>query len=793
MRILKVALFLLLALLVSLLAVRLLYINQLAAFVLQKAGAEEVSVHVSEFDFTQLSLDDLTASFLLADGAKLSVQLTDISLQYSLQQLLTMGRCERLSIDAMEISRFPVTVKKTALPLQLPKEIVLLEDDLRRRLPLRELQINQLMFHGAFPSPLREKPAQLIVSHKDTAIQAGIVMEAEAGSTLKVGLQSPDSRRGTATLVVQQAGVEQLQAKVSLEPENFSGRLALQLEGMRELMLQLPDFPELPQSGGSLLLDVDIPLPFHTERTFSGTAQLVDPVFSGLKVAAAELQFAGGLKDGAIVLDAGSRFDAINISTGTIGLERLSLDISGKLRQTKEQLLFEFSDQQKLEIRGVATEKVQLSDINVQLDNSLHLLLHNSAWSVAAANLTMDPLQIQEDDRSYSFGAMNWNSFELKKAASGPELMADITIPTALFERQDQQLSLKDLSGRFRFREKKISGQLQLAPERIPARVEVAFQHDLLHGDGSFTMETTEQLNLYGEEMHLSSLFSSWPFPFDLDGGEIFCRADGSWQSPNKIELSASVSLTRGDGYLKGFLFDGLELRQDLVLLPQLRSKSEGSVALDHLEGGIDVYDVQALLSVSPSEFGPLPQLQVNTFRASLFEGSIASSAIEYDLNQPDSRFTVDIKEINLGKLVSLIKMDPLFVSGSISGSIPVTIKGGNFSVESGELHSEEPGGEIRYTPGETNQTGITRYALKAVEELHYKTLRATANYMPSGQLDLDIALKGNSPGLDSNRPVHLNIHAEQNLPTLLQSLRSSKGLTEELDKRVKQHYNKKE
>ena len=87
------------------------------------------------------------------------------------------------------------------------------------------------------------------------------------------------------------------------------------------------------------------------------------------------------------------------------------------------------------------------------------------------------------------------------------------------------------------------------------------------------------------------------------------------------------------------------------------------------------------------------------------------------------------------------------------------------------------------------NQSGITGYALKAVEDFRYNSLKTTARYAPDGQLDLDISLEGTSPKLAADRPVHLNIHAEQNLPALMQSLRFSKGLTEELDKRVKQHY----
>ena len=184
-----------------------------------------------------------------------------------------------------------------------------------------------------------------------------------------------------------------------------------------------------------------------------------------------------------------------------------------------------------------------------------------------------------------------------------------------------------------------------------------------------------------------------------------------------------------------------------------------------------------------------MPQVQINDFITSAFNGIISCPEILYDLNQPDSYFVVNIKRIDLGALVNLMQKNDLHVSGRVSGTIPVTVKGKDISVDDGLLYNEPPGGEIRYTPVNMNQSGITGYALKAVEDFRYNSLKTTARYAPDGQLDLDISLEGTSPKLAAGRLVHLNIHAEQNLPALIQSLRFSKGLTEELDKRVKQHY----
>ena len=265
--------------------------------------------------------------------------------------------------------------------------------------------------------------------------------------------------------------------------------------------------------------------------------------------------------------------------------------------------------------------------------------------------------------------------------------------------------------------------------------------------------------------------------------------AKGSWTPGKKTQLDLSLTLQQGSGFYKQFLFNGLDLHQDLVLLPRLRSKTAGTLSLAHLIGALDLRELSTKINFLPSKFGTLPLIRLTDFKTELFDGTITSPAIQYDLNAPDTSFAVDIKKINLVPLIRLLHQENLQVTGALSGTIPIRIMNAEVYVKNGKLHNEPPGGEIQYTPEDMHQQGVTGYALMAVKDFRYDSLRVTADYVPSGRLDLAIHLQGISPLLDANRPVHLNIHAEQNLPDLLQSLRFSKGLIEQLDKRLHQQY----
>ncbi len=75
---------------------------------------------------------------------------------------------------------------------------------------------------------------------------------------------------------------------------------------------------------------------------------------------------------------------------------------------------------------------------------------------------------------------------------------------------------------------------------------------------------------------------------------------------------------------------------------------------MQHLIGGIDVYDIRAEMTMRPSKTGKLPLLQIDDFNASLFDGTVKASPVKYDLNHPDSNFVVDINECNYSPKLSL-------------------------------------------------------------------------------------------------------------------------------------------
>jgi hypothetical protein len=789
MRIVKIVIILLLGLVLASFAVRFLFLDNIVKYSLQKTGAEAVTVHISRMNWKQIHIDTLSASYLLSNGDKYTLNFHDASLYYGFSELLDSRKFSQIAIEELRLH----LLKRSKSPdadFNFPEQIELLKDELRFKIPLENISIDRLLFQGDFPLQVVDKNIQLKTSFAGKAIQADITMVLAPDIRFSIDMQSPDARHCSVNMVLWKQNIQAAAAEIQLQPEKLAGTIRSQVKPIRDVLLKSGLLADFPEGSGSLLMDIEIPLSRTMEKSFSVRASISQPVFPEFNATNVQLQLFGKFTGEELLLGAGSSFQAENLHLGKNACEKLSVDLQGSFSKEDDQFVFKLAEQQDIQIKRFVTKKVDIPELKVHFNRPIQVFYHENTLSVTGKALHFASMQIQEDEQFYELGELDVQNVLLKKTLAGLQLSATYTLPTLLIQARRKRFPLKELSGALQLNEDELTLSVQFAPEKVPARMQVSLKHNLLTASGSVKVKTDRRIKLDGEGDTLAGLFTPWPYPFNLDGGKIAFRANGAWKPNEKFKLSAFVSVTGGQGYYKQFLFNGLDVRQDLVILPELYSKTEGSFALKEIIGAIDAADIKTEVTLLAVESGPLPEVQINNFSASLFDGSIGSKVVNYDLNAPDSNFSVDVKALDLGKLVGLIKMNTLYVTGLISGSIPVRIKGKDISVDSGGLYSNDPGGEIRYTPVNTNQTGLTAYALKAVEDLQYQSLKVTTRYQPSGQLDLDISLKGVSPGLETSRPVLLNVHAEQNLPALLQSLRFSKGLTEELDKRVKQHYN---
>ncbi len=792
MRIFKTVLALLLLLCLTLVLLSSFFLDQTALFLLRQGGLDEVRLQGLSIGFDSLTVSDFSASIVLPGGDRLSLEIRDADIQYDMKQLLQQGKLRTADIAEL---RLTLNKKRVAdsVPMQLPNTIVLLKEELRRRLPLSGLHIQKLRLFGDFPEVLLKKDLQLDAAARSGGLQVALLAQLGPAVAAELRMKSPDPGHATASIRLQAEDGKAVQGELQLTPDAISGRVGFKVQELRDL-LTAAGVDLIPSDmAAKLSLSLKFPLGAASDKAVSIKVVATELDCLGLSSSSIALHLEAVPVAGGVDLGRESRVTLEQLRGRDLDVKKLSLGLGGRFRYRQGQFTADFLEGQKLLVKDMKISTTELGDFELGFENPLQMGLEGGDWSVANNTLVTAPLKIVRGRTLLESDPLRCTFSGMSKGFSAPGLTVTMKSPKLTFTDTEQHLSILELNGVVHLAGQQVNGQLQFVPEIFGGQVQLKFHHGLDSRRGDFSVETPEALEFDGAGAMLSSLRNSWSYPFDLETGKLSLRLRGEYGPKGKPAMHLQLDLSEGSGFVQQFLFSGLSLKQELSIDPELRVQGGGNITLGHLVGGLDTYDIRADIQFANSDAGELPLLEVDNLRASLLEGSLTSSAIRYDLNKPQSKFDVNIKGMSLVSLVDLIKMDNLQVTGDIGGKIPVRIEGQEITVSGAELHSEEAGGEIRYTPPMImNQSGVTGYALKAVEDLQYEKLTVTADYAASGQLDLLIGIRGKSPGLDTTRPVQLNINAEQNLPALLESLRFSKGLTDELDKRVKRHYNKK-
>jgi hypothetical protein len=165
---------------------------------------------------------------------------------------------------------------------------------------------------------------------------------------------------------------------------------------------------------------------------------------------------------------------------------------------------------------------------------------------------------------------------------------------------------------------------------------------------------------------------------------------------------------------------------------------------------------------------------------------------VEIDLNDPQASFDLVVQDLDIARVVETQNMEGLSAQGRVEGFLPVRLSAGGIRIEDGRLDDQD-GGVVRYAVSEEQAAALasplTDVVIRALRDFHYNVLNARANYHPDGTLQLQLQMEGNSPSLESDRPVHLNINSEQNVLSLLRSLDYAAGLNQTLDKRIQDQY----
>ncbi len=804
---------------------------------LRHAGAVAPQIQIKSFNYDHIELDFLF--FRLPGNTSLaSIKITHLILDFKPENLLK-GKLEDIYANSLELTFSPVKEEKTERKLQefIPEYI-----NWPDYFPENKVQVDNLKIVTGDKKFTDLEFMSLAVSGGLDTI-AGTVMIYRKGDKDPYSLQMRVVRNDSLSLV--------LFDKISAEKQVFDAKLFVKekritcsfdssISGLLGILKPFYKNDLLSNCKGRFLSNINMSITSEAELSFAMAMQVFNLNQDDVYMDHLNLEFEGTMSkvNGDIVFDISknSLLEVAGVSGGEWQVDSARLNLDGVFVGDFEKWNFTPAGQWQLAIEDLVMKNWYLEKVSVvpgvnayrEKGNIIIGILSTS--SLSASNLVFDSKEIKaidltvtkpgelkigigREDKLYLSGIeakINIDAvFFPNLALSLPQMVlslnqfqygdeswhveADVGFDSLGLGWRDFTLSFKDIAMHVNGDNSDMFIQVSFKPKETPGDIRATFEHSFVEHKGMASLSTYSPLVFAGKEKGFGSIFDSWSQDYDLTAGEMDFIINSSWSNNATVQAGGSVTLKEGVGFWSEKQFDGLFVEHDFLLLPRLQSVDSGTFLLEKFNAGVELENINAKIRLYSPENQNVSALVIDSVSANIFTGNIFSEQIDYNFKKKSTAFDVNFQGVDLAEIMKTQKMKSVSASGKINGILPVQLDHNGIEVIGGEFVSVHPGGLIEYQQAGGDRVkskeSLTGIVLKSLQEFYYDTLEGSVDYARDGKLDVQVHMEGVSPALETNRPVHLNVNMEQNILSLLKSLRYSKIVTKELDKKIKQRF----
>ena len=368
-------------------------------------------------------------------------------------------------------------------------------------------------------------------------------------------------------------------------------------------------------------------------------------------------------------------------------------------------------------------------------------------YKIANLSLSQQPIELT--------GLTGSLQFVSDKAPTGK-----LTFSSAKY--QSEQIGISSISGELDWRKQADNfialGALNHQDSKIPFSYQFNLKnsgHNLKIKQSSLPISTiTKWITILRDYPELS--FSSGQLQVDsLDGDPVGLLFDG------KLKLDRF-----------NFNYDELYVRNWTIEDTLTTSSKLGGTFNSH----IDEIELATDISITDISFlmpHTINSLAVTDFKGKLLKGSLEIPRLTVD-DDGISPFTVLLKSIDIGALLSALNSEKLKLTGNFDFTLPLTIRENNQEIKNGSFKALSEG-MILLKSEQGEQANI---AFQALENFHYKELYGTLNYDAKGNYTIELNVLGSNPDLYNGFPIKLDLTLRGELPEMLYSMLISGDMT---------------
>ncbi|WP_158769953.1 YdbH domain-containing protein [Paraglaciecola sp. L1A13] len=179
--------------------------------------------------------------------------------------------------------------------------------------------------------------------------------------------------------------------------------------------------------------------------------------------------------------------------------------------------------------------------------------------------------------------------------------------------------------------------------------------------------------------------------------------------------------------------------------------------------------------------------VQNNVAKVEQVTGKVLGGKFALDklwLDKRDQQAQITVENIDLAQVVDLQKQAGINVTGSVGGILPMIVQNEQFYIDGGLLKSQGPGTlKINGNPA-FDSIAEQQTELNYLKNLKFKQLSSQVKLNPDGLLFLDFSILGQNA--NQQQEVNFNYHHEENILTLLRSLRLTDSVQNQIEQKIK-------
>ncbi|MGM0570520.1 MAG: intermembrane phospholipid transport protein YdbH family protein [Pseudomonadota bacterium] len=323
------------------------------------------------------------------------------------------------------------------------------------------------------------------------------------------------------------------------------------------------------------------------------------------------------------------------------------------------------------------------------------------------------------------------------------------------------------------------------ADTELPLRVRY-LPADGMQADMSMTLNAGNRAN------QLAKTLEAWPDSLTLEEGEARLAGELTWRPESPLAAGATLDFAGASGLYEEMAWRALSGQVQVNLANDRLTISTSDLELGELNPGMPIGPVHLAGSYGADLAVPMTgQLVLDRAEAGFSGGTLSIAPQSWQLERMPVRVPVTVQGLQLSDLMDLYPTEGLAGEGTLEGELPLIISDRGIRIERGQLSALPPGGRLQLPADKLQAMAASNEAMalvtRAMEDFHYERLESGISYSEDGTLVLDLQLRGNSPGVDSDRPVVLNINLEEDIPALLTSLQLSGRVNEAVTERVRE------